>query len=591
MKKIYLTACLLTLGLVSSAQVLPAQGKAVNTAKNAPVVEFKGKPVVTNQEKVEYLNEDFETWPLTGWTIESGTASSITDPDQTWHEATTGNPGGCASIIYVNSVDQHDEYLISPEITLPAAGAYRIGFDFNTSTYWHAGQPNDNVDVTLQISLDNGATWDDTLWQEDIQSLLEASFSDGWVTYVWKRALVNISAYAGNDVKFRFKYFGIDGAQFNLDNVIVDDIPADDIMVSNFYQATDITTTQALDYYMVPESQVSFPGLTFGATALNIGSANQADVALNATDGGTYDETSASIAINVGATDSLEITAPYMLPTALGSYTLDLTSVITGTDAQMDNNMGQMTITRDAFLYGRDDDNVTGSIGQVSSQDGVSLAIGNLFEIFDDMDATSIQVRLIDQAAAAGQAVRGLLYIFNETTGDFDYLSQTDDYIIQAGDLDGFINMPLFDVSSLSAGAVVLVMAQHDGGAEEVAFGYAQPTEEGTVLGITADGEFFTLLEPNAIMIRLSDDPSASVAALDLEGVEVYPNPSTGIINVTNDLNVENTITVLDLTGKVVAAKVASSSTTLDLTAVGTGIYLVEVANANGKKVERVVIK
>ena len=93
-------------------------------------------------------------------------------------------------------------------------------------------------------------------------------------------------------------------------------------------------------------------------------------------------------------------------------------------------------------------------------------------------------------------------------------------------------------------------------------------------------------------MLPLIINNSASVTNVSgLEGVKVYPNPSEGVINVSNDTNVENTIVVTDIAGKVVATKVASTATTIDLGNFGTGIYLVEVANQNGKKVERVVIK
>jgi len=78
---------------------------------------------------------------------------------------------------------------------------------------------------------------------------------------------------------------------------------------------------------------------------------------------------------------------------------------------------------------------------------------------------------------------------------------------------------------------------------------------------------------------------------VDVKGVNVYPNPSEGIVTISNDLNAENTITVTDMTGKVVLTKVSSSATTVDLSKVGTGVYMVEVSNENGKKVERVVIR
>lgn len=441
----------------------------------------------------------------------------------------------------------------------------------------------------VEVSNDNGTTWTTFPVNAVPEVPVNTNSSDP------ELESVNITAANGggnwsSTVLIRFRYVGQWDWFWGIDDVELMEAWDNDVTVQNLYQATDIATTEGVDYYMVPASQVSFPGLTFGAIVGNTGGLNQASVALNATDGGSYDETGTGVAINAGATDSIEITVPYMLPTALGSYDLTLMTEIGTPDAIPANNTKMMTITRDEYLYARDNGTVAGAISQVQSQDALSLAIGNLYEIFDDMDATVVHVRLVNQNAAVGQAIRALVYMWNPGTGEFDYLTQSDDHIIASGDLNNFVSLELLDVTSITAGSTVLVMAQHDGGADEVAFGMAQPTFQGSVLGITADGEFFTLTTPDAIMVRLSDDPSAGVASLDLEGVSIYPNPSTGIINVTNDLNVENTVTVMDLTGKVVATKVASSATTLDLSAAGTGIYLVEVANANGKTVERVVI-
>ena len=96
-----------------------------------------------------------------------------------------------------------------------------------------------------------------------------------------------------------------------------------------------------------------------------------------------------------------------------------------------------------------------------------------------------------------------------------------------------------------------------------------------------------------AIGIRLlmGNDWGAGVEENALEGVSVYPNPSQGIVNVSNNHNVSNTIVVYDMLGQVVLTKEATSDTTLDLSGNGTGVYLVKVSNNNGSMVERVVIK
>ena len=83
----------------------------------------------------------------------------------------------------------------------------------------------------------------------------------------------------------------------------------------------------------------------------------------------------------------------------------------------------------------------------------------------------------------------------------------------------------------------------------------------------------------------------AGVEENSLQGVTVYPNPSEGLVTVSNENGTTNTIVVYNMVGNVVLSKVASTSTELDLTSVSSGVYMVKVSNENGSMVENVVIK
>jgi hypothetical protein len=95
----------------------------------------------------------------------------------------------------------------------------------------------------------------------------------------------------------------------------------------------------------------------------------------------------------------------------------------------------------------------------------------------------------------------------------------------------------------------------------------------------------------NGDEVAAGSDPLVSLGENSLEGVSVYPNPSEGLVTITNDNNIVNTIVVYDMLGQVILTKEASSNTTIDLSIVGTGIYMVKVANKYGSMVENVVIK
>jgi hypothetical protein len=72
--------------------------------------------------------------------------------------------------------------------------------------------------------------------------------------------------------------------------------------------------------------------------------------------------------------------------------------------------------------------------------------------------------------------------------------------------------------------------------------------------------------------------------------INVYPNPSNGLITIDSTTAVD--VTVTDLTGKVVfSAKQITNQSPLNLTNLQKGIYLVKMANENGEQTEKIVLK
>ena len=149
------------------------------------------------------LSQDFETWPATGWTIES------TNTAHTWEgvaEVDGGIVGNGAQVLY--DFDQ-DESLISPVFTVPA-GSPSLKFKVALSYYW-AVDPNNNYDAIVSISTDGGGTWTE-LWTED-----DLGAFTNWVPY---DVSIPLAAYAGQtNAKIKFQYIGDDGAALYIDEV------------------------------------------------------------------------------------------------------------------------------------------------------------------------------------------------------------------------------------------------------------------------------------------------------------------------------------------------------------------------------------
>ncbi len=72
--------------------------------------------------------------------------------------------------------------------------------------------------------------------------------------------------------------------------------------------------------------------------------------------------------------------------------------------------------------------------------------------------------------------------------------------------------------------------------------------------------------------------------------IEVYPNPTSGIINIVSDKNEEMSITLYDIAGKLLYQANTKSTFKLDLRTYNSGVYVLEIS-IKGTKTQRRVIK
>ena len=78
--------------------------------------------------------------------------------------------------------------------------------------------------------------------------------------------------------------------------------------------------------------------------------------------------------------------------------------------------------------------------------------------------------------------------------------------------------------------------------------------------------------------------------------MSVFPNPSNGIVNITNFGSTDvYSYEVTDVKGSVIGGKTAaingSTTTEIDLGGLETGIYLIEVYNDSARKTFRIVLQ
>ncbi len=149
----------------------------------------------------QLLDEGFEggVMPPTGWTVEQ------TNPDETWQINTTAVPDGsfAGEVNYDLAANPQDESLISPSMDFSNFNAPSLSF-ISSASYYYSVAPEDKYDISVLVSIDDGANWT-KIWDEEDLAIAEGGTFRDWDNYLIRE---DLSAFAGNsNVKLKFNYW------------------------------------------------------------------------------------------------------------------------------------------------------------------------------------------------------------------------------------------------------------------------------------------------------------------------------------------------------------------------------------------------
>lgn len=152
------------------------------------------------------LSENFESGSIPStWTVQQ------TNTVETWG-VEQGTTSYVASVNYDESLGQQNEWLITPSLDLTATLNYKFSAEVGLSYYW-AVDPEDNYDAFVKISTDGGSSWTQ-IWSENNLGV--------FTNWIMNPISIDLSSYSGNsNVKLAFQYVGADGAALYVDNVKV----------------------------------------------------------------------------------------------------------------------------------------------------------------------------------------------------------------------------------------------------------------------------------------------------------------------------------------------------------------------------------
>jgi hypothetical protein len=426
---------------------------------------------------------------------------------------------------------------------------------------------------------------------------------------------VNISSMIGGAATawFRFRFKGGCDYSWMIDDVALITQPENEIVMDYGYASQ---TGTGYEYGRTPTEQLN-PTLNVGAEVTNFGFGTQTGVAVTATLKNSAGVELGTVTTNVGdiAPGDTVVTSedinlpPAPVPTDLYTVYFTVTSDQIGSDNNTMNNSKarNFAVTEDLYsvdgvdVYPDSILNLT-QIGTASFTDNTQdVRLLNYYEVHSTMDATGVEI-ILGSASAAGSYFIASLYDTTSVLQNTDLstpLAESDIHVITDADIAaGKASVQFFNPVSLSPdGYFVSANLYQEGGNDLYILDdvtVPQPAIA-SILWLPVD-------EPNeqhlydgngtAWAVRLSSNPNVSVQEhAGLQGVSMYPNPSSGMLNINMQTAGNTTVEVFNVLGETVkTADFNGTSATLDLSGNAAGVYSVRVGNGSNFTVQRIAL-
>jgi hypothetical protein len=603
MKKIYI--CLLGFFTASAftAQVQNSNFSPLERKNSHLVGQIKPSKLTQNTKETILWSNSFNTpsdWvinntagtPGLGWEFSSNPAAIPVTQLSPFASTTAAN-----GFLFVNSdanntADFDGTFInttatTSATINLTGQPVVRLRYQHNFR-WWHDTRG-------VSVSADNGVTWTDfEMSNENDYSLPNQNAGNP------EQTVIDISSIAGNQaqVKIRFYYNDNDwwGWYWAVDDVALF-VPEDNdlVMLGGYWGSTGAWGAR-LPYYQIPLSQLA--PLDVAGIVKNYGALDQNDVVFSAAlASGVWSGSSAPEAVLAGATDTISLTGALTPPPIVATHVINMSVTSSAIDAVPADNsiLAAASVSVNNFIYARDKGTATN--GTYNAGDGFEA--GNVFDIYAAANLSGIDA-YIDAGAVVGAEVYAKLYSVDPTAtttaAAFVFVDESAPYILTAADLGQKITLALSaGAAPLSAGVsyVVVLGSYGDGGAtDDLIISTAGVSEASTsyYYDMTNSTWYYTTSTP---MVRMNFDPSVGVNEVENNlGLRVFPNPANEVINISLNKEVSATLTLLDVSGKVVKTQALNGiSTSINTASLNSGVYFVTINDGTSVSTQKVVIK
>jgi hypothetical protein len=582
MKKTYLLSAL----LISSISVFAQKNTPVQIAKKNSGIYEKAPKGNFSQLKNTVWQNDFSTasqWTtvlnnltIDAWVIGTSAPSGpyAIDPIAS---TTASNGYALFDSDLLCSGDQNADVRITTPIDLSANPSVKLEFE----SFYRNFQGNCYV-----IASTDGTNW--------TEFEVHSSVPVNGLTANPEVVQVNLSSVIGGSATayIGFRYIGGCDYAWMVDDVKLATLDDYDLAIAGAYWGSTGFWGARLPYYQIPLAQLA--PIDVAGIVTNNGALDQNDVmftAALASEG--WSGSSAPEAVLAGATDTISLTAALTPPPIVATHVINMSVSSGATDALPGDNaiLNAASISVNDFIYARDKGTATsGTYNQ-----GMGFEAGNIFDIYFAANLSGIDA-YIGATAVVGAEVYAKLYSIDATTGDFIFVDESATYTLTAANLGQKITLALgAGAAPLSAGEsylVVLGSLGDNGATNDLVISTAGVSEDQTSFYYDWTDQlwYYTTSTP---MVRMNFDPSVGINEVENNlGLRVFPNPANEVINISLNKDVSATITLLDVSGKVVRTQTLNGiSTSINTASLNSGVYFVTINDGTSVSTQKVVIK
>ncbi|MFN8410591.1 MAG: T9SS type A sorting domain-containing protein [Flavobacteriales bacterium] len=409
----------------------------------------------------------------------------------------------------------------------------------------------------------------------------------------------NISAAAGDapQVWVRLQFTGIYGYTWYIDDIsIYDQYQYDSYMLNGFVSHRG----DGSEFGRIPSTQLGSQ-MNVGAWVINKGYDVLTNVTASASSTAFATVSANAATLNPGDTLFFNEWAS-VAGLATGAYTVDytVTSDQSGSEGNMANNNWQRTFEVTDDMYSLDQigghpegTEVLTYFGTNQFTGGADGVMGfTYYPIIEEFAVTGMQIEL-----ANGTVVGGTLQVslHDSTTlmaDDPTPIEVSNDHEVTQADLDaGVINVAFDNPVTLDPGAYYagITMYSNENANDIRVLDDLTVPQPGISSALFLDATLYSNI--NALALRLSSDPTIGMEESRLTGVGVYPNPSTGLVNVAFVNTGKYTVDVLNSLGQTVQRTRMNGTSTMDLSTMPKGVYSLRISNGTATTVDRVVLQ